>query len=66
MVHDAPQFGVVLADDPGDGLDRHGRHHGHHHGLEQQVKPLSGRAHGAAIFLTPHFSQRTRGTRAFR
>jgi hypothetical protein len=31
-----------------------------------RVKPLSGRAHGAAIFLTPHFSQRTRGTRAFR
>jgi hypothetical protein len=35
-VHNAPQFGVVLADDPGDGLDRHGRDHGHRHRLEQQ------------------------------
>ena len=27
----APQSCVVLADDPGDGLDRHGRDHGHQH-----------------------------------
>ena len=38
----APQFGVVLADDPGDGLDRHGRDHGHHHRLEQQGEAAVG------------------------
>ena len=31
-----------------------------------RVKPLSGRAHGTPTCLTPHVSQRTRGTRAFR
>jgi hypothetical protein len=30
------------------------------------VKPLSGRAHGTVAVLTPHLSQWTRGTRAFK
>ena len=64
----APQPSVVLADDPGDpALTGHGRDHGHHHGLEQQGEAAIGpRPWCGAIFLTPHFSQRTCGTRAFR
>ena len=55
----APQFGVVLADDPGDGLDRHRRDHGHHHRLEQQGEAAVGSRpwHGDlldAAFLAAH------------
>ena len=32
----------MLADDPGDGLDWHGRDHGHHHRLEQQGEAAVG------------------------
>jgi hypothetical protein len=35
-VNHAPQPGVVLADDAGHGLDRHGGDHGHQQRLEQQ------------------------------
>ena len=42
VMDQAPQFCVVLADDPGDGLDGHGRDHGHHHGLEQQGEAAIG------------------------
>jgi hypothetical protein len=35
-VNDAPQPGVVLADDAGHGGNRHGRNHGHEQRLEQQ------------------------------
>ena len=36
VVNHAPQPGVVLADDAGHGLDRHGGDHGHQQRLEQQ------------------------------
>ncbi len=51
----APQFGVVLADDPGDGLDRHGRDHGHHHRLEQQGEAAVGSRPRRSDLLDPAF-----------
>ena len=42
LMDHAPQLSVVLADDPGDGLDRHRRHNGHHHGLKQQGEAAVG------------------------
>ncbi len=51
----APQFGVVLADNPGDGLDRHGRDHGHHHRLEQQREAAVGSRPWRGDLLDPAF-----------
>jgi hypothetical protein len=63
VVQQAPQLGVVLADQLGDGLDRHLGQQCHEQCLKQQREPAALSGHGSATWRVPWVGQVTRGTR---